>query len=152
MNLNLFLENLKAGDEVVVVFVNPSHTRDGLKYSGPKKLVLDEKRGVLRTGSFTGEIVPKDGKGYFFMSKRINPDYYFSANPKHLAAARKANQKRQAAQNKKDQILAEKRELINPLLETYRDREECYSFEYIPPETLERLTVKQLKTFVSWLK
>lgn len=92
----LNLGNLKEGDNVAIVFVNPSHNRDNAKYCGPKKLVLDEK-GNLRTISPIGEIVPQDGKGYFFMSKRIKPDYYFSANPKHLAAALKEKNKRIAA-------------------------------------------------------
>lgn len=149
--MNLNLENLKAGDEVVVIFVNPSHTRDGQKYADPEKVVSDEK-GNLRTVTQTGDIIPKDGKGYFFMSKRVKPDYYFSANPVHIKAAKKQNEKAAKIRENKEKLLAEKRKLISPLLETYWDQEECFDLEYLPPETLERLTVKQLKTFVSWLK
>jgi len=149
--MNLNLENLKDGDEVVVIFLNPKRTRDGLKYSGPKKAVLDEK-GNLRTMTKTGDIIPKDGKGYFFMSERISPDYYFSANPAHIKAAKRQNKRAANIREKKESLLAEKRKIICNFCESYRDNEECYSFEYVPPETLERLTVEQLETLASWLK
>jgi hypothetical protein len=147
---DLNLENLKAGDEVAVIFVNPRGTRDGIKYSGPKKVVLDEK-GQFRTISQIGEIVPKDGKSYFFMSKRITPDYYFSANPKHLAAARKERDKRLAREQKKNDLLAKKRAALSPLLEEYTDREEGYSFEYLSAESLEKLSISQIETLKKWL-
>ncbi len=85
------------------------------------------------------------------MRKRINPDFYWSTNPTHIKAAKKQQERAAKTEQRKQKLLAEKRKLISPLLETYRDNEECYNLEYIPPETLERLTVKQLKTFVSWL-
>lgn len=148
---NLNLDNLKAGDNVAIVFVNPSHNRDNAKYCGPKKVVSDEK-GNLRTISLTGEIVPKDGKGYFFMSKRIKPDYFFSANPVHIKAAKKQQSRISAKIQKTEKLLAEKRELFSSLLESYRDNEECFTFEYLPTESLEKLTIAQLKKLKSWLK
>ncbi len=81
-----------------------------------------------------------------------NPDFHWSTNPTHIKAAKKQQERVAKAEEKKQKLLAQKRKLISPLLETYRDQEECYDLEYLPPETLERLTVEQLKTFLSWLK
>jgi hypothetical protein len=148
--MNLNLENLKAGDNVAIVFVDPSRNRDNAKYCGPKKVVSDEK-GNLRTISLAGEIVPKDGKGYYFMSKRLKPDYFFSANPVHIRAALKERNKRIAAQKKKEQISAEKSAIFSPLLEIYRDNEENNEFCYLEPSLLQRLTIKQLKTLATWI-
>ena len=148
---NLNLENLKAGDEVTVIFVNPSHNRDGRKYSGPKKVVWDEKSQCLRTISMTGDKIPLDGKGYFFMSKRVNPDYYFSANPEHLKAAKRANSRIKAKEKKKNDLLSEKRSALSPLLSSYDGDEENYSFEYLSTDSLERLTIKQIETLKNWL-
>lgn len=148
---DLNLENLKVGDEVTAIFVNPRSTRDGRKYSGPKKIIWDEKAQAFRTVSKVGELIPKDGKGYFFMSKRITPDYYFSANPKHLAAARKARDKSLAKEKKKNDLLAKKRAALSPLLEEYTDSEEGYSFEYLGAESLEKLSISQIETLKKWL-
>ncbi len=145
------LENLKAGDEVAVIFANPRATRDGVKYAGPKKVIWDEKSQSLRTISETGDKIPKDGKGYFFMSKRITPDYYFSANPEHLKAAKKATAKRTLARKKKEDEFSKKNELLSPMLDSYRDSEENHTFEFLSVESLQKLSIEQIETLKKWL-
>jgi hypothetical protein len=145
----LNLDNLKAGDEVVVIKPNGS-------ISGSiRVLEWSESHQGFRMNGKDGKtigILPKDGKGFYAMHSRETPHFYYSANPIHIKKAKKAIHQAAKLKETKEKLLAEKRELISPLLETYRDSEECYDLEYLPPETLERLTVKQLKTFVSWLK
>lgn len=147
---NLNLENLKEGDEVVVIFVNPRRNRDGAKYHGPYKVILD-MGGNFRLDSGARERIPKDGKGYYAMHSRETPHFYYSANPKHLAAARKERNKSLAKEKKKRDLLSQKRAAFSPLLEEYTDKEECYSFEYLSTDSLERLTLKQIETLKKWL-
>jgi hypothetical protein len=153
LRINLNLENLKKGDEVTTLRVENGKT---------------EFRGILIVGEWseqhgrfllmsprTGKVactLPVDGVGYDFMSRRENPDFFYSANPAHIRKAKTKIARAQKIREKKENLLAAKRKIICNFCESYRDNEECYSFEYVPPETLERLTVEQLETLASWLK
>ncbi len=147
---NLNLENLKAGDEIVAIFVNPSHTREGKKYG---KVCTILGKDPIREEWLTHGLakISLDGKGFFAMSRRIKPDFYWSANPVHIKAAKKQEEKASKIREKKEKLLAEKRELLSPLLESYRDNEECFSFEYLSTESLEKLSISQIKTLKKWL-
>lgn len=98
--------------------------------------------------------MPADGKGYFFMSKKINPDFYYSANPEHLrkakAAHKKAKQKREKLKIERDAVLA----LAAPITHAiYGDKND--SEDYAPDVFTEglayKLTTEQLKTLRGWL-
>lgn len=149
--MNLNLENLKIGDEITTV----KNNNGKLEYAGIfiiKEWSEKHKGFILKNRlQKTLGVLPSDGKGYYFMSKRIAPDYYYSANPIHIKAAKKRIEKSLKAENLKQKLLNAKKELYSSLLESYRDNEECYSFEYLSTDSLERLTIPQLKKLKGWL-
>ena len=147
--MNLNLENLKSGDEVVVI--KPDETISG----SIRVLEWSEHHKAFRMNGKDGKtigILPKDGKGFYAMHPRETPRFYYSANAVHIEKAKKIIQKAAKEKAIKEKLLAEKRELFSSLLESYRDNEECFTFEYFPTESLEKLTIAQLKKLKSWLK
>jgi hypothetical protein len=123
---NLNLDNLKVGD--LVVSIRPTR-KQGAEYGGIRVVTeWDEKWNRWRYANPTNPsknvgAFPPDGGCKDFMSKNLNPDYYFSANPEHLKAAE--NQHHQAAllrQKKEEQEKArfdEFSEKLHALLAEY---------------------------------
>lgn len=101
---DLQLDNLKIGDEVVSITPKGnSYEYGGIRYVTE----FVESRNGWRYSAFkNGErkncgFFPIHGGCKMFMSNNPNPDYYFSANPKHIKAARRQHEK-------KAKILAQK--------------------------------------------
>lgn len=149
---NLNLENVKTGDEITTIRQENGKTvYHGLWTVGEwsenhKAFRLFASRNNKITG-----ILPPDGKGYHAMHPRKTPHFYYSANPAHIKKVKESIKKAEKTHEKKKKLLAEKRELFSPLLESYRDNEECFTFEYLSTESLERLSVSQIKTLKKWL-
>lgn len=148
---NLQLENLKIGDEVVTFSAKNHEYGCILKIKewseGHNGFVLVSQLGK------THGILPKDGKGYYAMHhSREKPHFYYSANPKHLKAAKKKHERAKILREKKEAILEQKRKLISPILESYTDSEEGYRFDFLSTDDLLRLSTKQIEMLVSWLK
>jgi len=160
--MDLHLEKFKVGAQITVVYVDKNSNRDGSKYGGVKTITgWNEKRGmweVSRQASdaiFGGlktviDYIPTDGKGYYAMCSRETPHFFYSANPAHIKAARNAQNKAKAKRDKAAQILAAKRAIIGAFSESYRDAEEN-TIEIVSTETMEKLTVSQLKKIKNWL-
>lgn len=149
---NLNLENVKTGDEITTISPRNGKTvYQGLRIVGEwsenhKAFRLFAKRDNKLIG-----ILPPDGKGYYAMHPRKTPHFYYSANPAHIKKVKQSIKKAEKIREKKEKLLAEKRELLSPLLESYRDNEECFSFEYLSTESLEKLSIEQIKTLKKWL-
>lgn len=131
---NLHLENLKVGDEVVSIRYNGKKC----KY-GPIFIVkeFDERFNRWRYSSRKDPdkyiaTFPPHGGCKDFMSKNPNPDYYFSANPKHIKAAEKQHMKARIEREKRNE-----KEIIK--LEEFRIKLEKlllqYGAEIIPIQT-----------------
>jgi hypothetical protein len=84
---DLQLDNLKPGDQVVAVaFKNGQFVPSGavctlLEFRSGRWYYSFPSKPTQVAGTF-----PPDGGCHHFMSKRATPDYYFSANPEHIAA------------------------------------------------------------------
>jgi hypothetical protein len=120
----LQLENIQKGTEVTYVLP----TDKGVKYSGVFVVrefsTLHNKWRYGRSGACRDMgLIPADGKGYYAMHSRATPHFYFSANPKHVAAAKEAQQKAQKLrddQEKKDKRnLKELQSKLDALLSEY---------------------------------
>lgn len=148
---NLNLENLKVGDEVVSIFVDKSRNRDGRKYGRVAKILgWSAERNKWQASGML--YIPLDGKGYYAMHSKETPHFYFSANPVHIKAAKKEQSRLDAKIQKQEKLLRAKKELLAPILSDYQDSEESYGFDYLSEDALERLTIRQIKTLVGWLK
>jgi hypothetical protein len=94
---NLNLDNLKIGDEVVAVFVNSRG--DIRKYGGICIVTRFEEKSQRWRYAYKSNpskeigLIPICGGGKYFMSKSEKPDFYYSANPKHLKAAKRSSEK-----------------------------------------------------------
>jgi len=160
--MNLNLQNIKPGDEIVTIRLKD----DVLTYSAIYVVTeWDERFKRWRynhsnpSSKYHGAF-PPTGEGYDFMSKRKTPDFYYSANPKHIKAAKKSHEKA-----RKERIKAEKEKdrrmklamPIGELLEVdYYDSEECYntgpnSIIEISETLISRLTDEQIITLKGWL-
>ena len=90
--LDLNLDNLKAGDEITSVKVE----KDGSLSYGAVRIIL-ELSGCGDRWRYTNRInlnkvagsFPLNGVGYYAMSKRITPHFFYSANPKHIEESKK---------------------------------------------------------------
>ena len=150
--MNLNLKNVKIGDEITVI--TPENS--GFKYNGIQ--IVSEwsethkayRLKSSRNGKDSG-ILPSDGKGYYFMSKRKNPNFYYSANPEHISAAKKAIQKEKTKREEREKLLATKNKSLSPILESYQDSEENYTFEFLSVESLQKLSLGQIETLKKWL-
>lgn len=151
---DLNLENLKVGDEVVTI--HPKDNSYG-RISKIKEWQEGFKRFLLVSieGKSVGAM-PKDGAGYYFMSKREKPDFYYSANPEHIKKAKaihkKANAEYERRKKREKKLFDQKKKLLDPILESYHDNEECYSFEFLSMDDLQKLSPQQIKTLVTWIK
>lgn len=149
----LHLSNIKQGDEIVTI--TPKNGK--LKYSGILRVSeWSENHKAFRlvserVGSKFVGILPPDGKGYYVMHSREIPHFYYSANPAHISAAKKIHARNKAKREKQQKLLNDKRLAFAPLLESYRDQEECYTFEYLSAESLEKLTLAQIETLKGWI-
>lgn len=86
METSLCLENLKVNDEVVVIRKTKNKLSYGIIYviSGWNN---ELERWNFHHPNFPEKIsgrFPLNGYGYDFMSKRIHPNFYYSANQKHV--------------------------------------------------------------------
>lgn len=150
--MNLNLENVKIGDEITII----TPENGGFKYNGILTVSeWSEAHKAYRLKSKTNEkysgILPADGKGYYAMHSKKTPHFYYSANPEHIAATKKAIQKERAKREKREKLLAAKNELLSPMLESYRDSEENYTFEFLSVESLQKLSLGQIETLKKWL-
>ena len=87
----LHLDNIQTGMEITTIA--PSHGK--IKY-GRIRVVGDysEQHKRWRLCPPDGGLLPNDGAGYMFMRKRDTPpSFYYSANPKHIKAAKAAREK-----------------------------------------------------------
>lgn len=124
---NLNLDNLKAGDEVVAVFVN---SRGDIKKYGGVCIVIEFDEKLQRwcyahktSPTKTIGTFPRDGGCRYFMSKNERSDFYYSANPIHIKRAgrdterafRLAEEKRKEAERN----LAEFKGKLESLLREY---------------------------------
>lgn len=89
----LHLDNIQSGMEIVTIIPQSN----GFKY-GTIKVVGDysdnhEKWGVrFPNETRDSGLLPNDGEGYYAMHSREVPHFFYSANPKHIKAAKKAHE------------------------------------------------------------
>lgn len=150
--MNLNLENVKIGDEITTIRQENGKTVfQGLWIVGEWNENHKAFRLYAKQNNKVTSILPPDGKGYYAMHPKTIPHFFYSANPAHIKAIKKKLARISAQNDKKNKLLAEKRELFSPLLEDYHDSEECYTFEYLSTESLEKLTIAQIKKLKSWI-
>ena len=161
MNEELNLENLKIGDEITTITPLGKNFRYGWVYVITEW--SDAHKGwrfklAARSTSKNIGVLPLTGHGYYFMSKRNTPDYYYSANPKHI---KRAKAKAKQAKIDNDKAAAEQKrrmELALPIgdyLKTeYYDSEECYHLDTtsdIAEALVSKLSDDQIITLKGWL-
>lgn len=159
MTEELNLENLKIGDEITTI----TPYRNGFKYGWVYNITEwsnAHKRWRFRYADNKKDAgwFPLTGHGYYFMSNRNTPDYYYSANPEHI---KKAKAKAKKAKIDNDKAAAEKKrrmELALPIgdyLKTeYYDSEECYHLDTtsdIAESLVSKLSDDQIITLKGWL-
>jgi hypothetical protein len=120
----LHLDNIQTGTEIVTITPNGK----GFKY-GMIKVVGDysenHKKWRLRFPNETrgSGLLPNDGKGYYAMHSREVPHFYYSANPKHIQAAKKEHErariKREREEQETKEKLAEFKQKLDNLLTEY---------------------------------
>lgn len=147
-NADLHLENVKTGDEVTSVRGDSCH---GVWTVGEWSKLHKAFRLLNSKGKSVG-ILPASGIRYDFMSRKEKPDSFYSANPKHLKKARAAIALANRVREKKEKLAAQKREIYLPLLDSYSDGEDDYTFEFLSTDALQRLSIRQLKVLAKWLK
>jgi hypothetical protein len=160
MNEKLNLENLKIGDEITTI----TPYKNGFKYGWVyvttewcdrhKRWRYSYQNNSKKCAGW----FPLTGHGYYFMSKRNTPDFYYSANPKHIEKAKAFDKKSRINAEKAATEQNRKMELAIPigdLLKTeYYDSEECYHLDTtidITEELVKRLTDDQIITLKGWL-
>ena len=120
--IDLQLHRLKKGQAVVGIAVDQSLSSSSkIKYYGVLTIIdFYEKTQRWRYGHKKS---PKKVVGTFAVDGTTRPNFYFSANPKHIQAAEKAAQKRKAIKEAKDvqdeNTLLELQGKLKSLLEEY---------------------------------
>lgn len=155
MEIELNLENLKIGDEIVII--TPKGNK--LEYGW-----IHTVRGVdpvskrWRFGVGSAGTIPPDGKGYNAMHSREIPHFYYSANPIHIQKAKEFHEKARIKREKEETEKARRMSLALPigdLLKTeYYDSEECYQLDStvdIAEILVSKLTDEQIMTLKGWL-
>lgn len=101
---------------------------------------------------------PITGNGYDFMSKRNQPDFFYSANPKHIKEAKKQHKDVKLEREKKEREIKRRMKLALPigkLLKTeYYDNEENYHLDTtddIAEILIKNLSDEQIITLKGWL-
>ena len=156
----LNLTDLKVGDEIVTI--RPKGKR--FTYGGVRILTeFDERLKRWRYAVPTKMeknvgAIPPNGFGKNFMSKNPNPDFFYSANPIHIKAAKRQAERIRIQREKDEAEQARRMALALPigdLLKTeYYDSEECYRLDTttdIAEELVKRLTDEQIMTLRGWL-
>ena len=133
--LDLNLENLKVGDEVVSVIPLKNGS---LKY-GPIRIVIEKDEKFQRwkyanplTPTILIATFPFHGGCKNFMSKNDKPDFFFSANPTHIKRAKSAK-KKFLAQNIKEEKL--KQTKFDEFQKELKDLLTKYNAEIYPIQT-----------------
>jgi hypothetical protein len=160
MTEDLNLENLKIGDEITTI----RPLKKGFKYGWVYVITeWDDKHkkwryAVQSKPEKNHGWFPLTGYGYNFMSKRETPDFYYSANPKHIKKAKVFAEKVRI--NTEKAALEQKRRMelslpIGDLLKTeYYDSEEGYHLDTtvdIAEVLVANLTDEQIITLKGWL-
>lgn len=120
---NLCLENLKVGDEVVSI-----HKKNGKIIYGEIRFILNFSENHNRyryariVGGSTCGSFPLDGGCRNFMSKNPNPDFYMSANPKHIAAAKKQHERARVKAQRENEKTKAKLEKFKQELEKLKEK------------------------------
>lgn len=158
---DLNLDNLKVGTEIVTIRVQGEKN----VYGGVKIVTgFDEKIKYWRYANINNlennvGAFPPNGYGRDFMSKRNTiPDFYYSANPRHIEEAKRQHEE---ARIKREKVEAEKARRmalavpIGNLLKTeYYDSEENYHLDStndIAEILVSRLTDEQISILKGWL-
>ena len=156
----LNLDNIKIGDEIVTII-----PKNGKLEYGSVRIVTEWddrfKRWRLAMPhnlQKNCDAFPANGHGKYFMSKNPDADFYYSANPMHIKAARAAHKKAKVKAEKEAAEQARRFALTLPIGELlgseYYDSEECYTFDTtneITEMLMVRLTDDQITTLKGWL-
>ena len=96
--------------------------------------------------------------GFYFMSKRVTPDWYYSANPLHVAEAERKTWEARTERERVEREASARRAAVADLGALLGDGErytETYGEPYLDTPVAdvlaERLTVEQIETLKSWL-
>ena len=153
---DLHLENVKVGDEVVTI----SRTSNGGLSVGSRVFVVREIESwrVLlnnENGDSRGAWQTKNGGGCpYAMHPQHVMRYYYSANPEHIATARRQAAEQEAAEIARKAAFEVQMALARPLgdeLGDEWDSEEGYRRETAAQTLAERLTPEQMRTLAEWL-
>ncbi len=116
---------------------------------------VDSEQVRMKRESFLKAVGPF---GYYFLSRRVRPDFYYSANPLHIE---EGERKALEARNERERVALEaaaKHAALGGLGELLGDGErytETYGEPYGCTDAADvlvaRLTVEQIETLKSWL-
>jgi hypothetical protein len=157
---DLNLDNLKVGTEIVTIRVT-----SGKRVYGGVRIItgLCERNQIWRYAKEDNlkkniGVLPSNGLGWDFMSKRKEPDFYYSANPRHIEEAKKQHEeakiKREEVETEKARRMALAFPIGNLLKTEYYDSEENYHLDStndIAEILVARLTDEQILTLKDWL-
>lgn len=157
---DLHLENVKTGDEIVTL---SREEKTGALSVGSRVFRVcrassnEDWRVFARNdeGQSRGSWLVKNGGGCpYAMHPQNIMRFYYSANPEHVAQARRNAREIKAAEEARKAAFEAQMTLARPLgdeLGDGWDREECYRRETAAQTLAEKLTPEQMRTLAGWL-
>ena len=153
---DLNLESVKVGDEIVTI----SRAENGGLSVTPHVFLVQAHEGwrvVARNekGKTHGAWLTKNGGGCpWAMHAQNVMRYYYSANPEHVAQARRNARAKKAAEEARKAAFEAQMALARPLgdeLGDGWDSDEGYRRETAAQTLAEKLTPEQMRTLAGWL-